>query len=113
MALDVRTAVTKYFTESGIAVPPKTQARTGMQTKDEKIQSAHPALQAMLPRLAQLGGREWRPVFQGRDEAEKFIENYARREVGPELQLHGVWAIDHADLTNSRLHAWSVVEYIN
>ncbi len=84
-----------------------------MDTKNEKIQSVHPALQAMLPRLAQLGGRDWRPVFQERDEAERFINNYEKREVGPALHVHGVWRIDHADLTNSSLVGWSVTEHLN
>jgi len=84
-----------------------------METKTEKIQSVHPALQAMLPKLAQSMAREWRPIFPDREEAEDFIAKFQKREVGPALGLNPVWAIDHADLTRSRVVGWSVTEYIS
>lgn len=82
-----------------------------METND-KIQSPHAALQAMLPRILQTKP-EWRPVFEARQLAEAFLQRQASEAGAPEFHLHAVWAIDHSDLTKSRVVGWSVIEHLN
>jgi hypothetical protein len=76
-------------------------------------QSIHPALQAMLPRIGQYTAHEWRPIFKEREEAEEFLVKMRKEEGHEGLELNAVWAINHIDLTGSRIVGWSVVELIN
>lgn len=88
-----------------------TQAIYIMESND-KIQSPHAALQAMLPRILQTKP-EWRPVFEARQLAEAFLQRHETQPGGPDLDLHAVWAIDHSDLGESHVVGWSVTEHLN
>lgn len=80
---------------------------------NEKIQSQHGELQAMLPRILQTTP-EWRPVFQSRDTAEAFLKRKAGQgDDDVDLHLHAVWAIDHSDLASSQVVGWSITEFMN
>ncbi len=79
---------------------------------NEKIQSPHGELQAMLPQILQTTP-EWRPVFQSREMAEAFIERQVESGEFDELYLHAVWAVDHSDLASSEVVGWSVTESLN
>jgi len=80
---------------------------------NEKIQSPHGELQAMLPRILQTTP-DWRPVFQSRDMAEAFLRRQAGEgDHGADMQLQAVWAIDHSDLGSSKVVGWSVTEFLN
>ena len=79
---------------------------------NEKIQSPHGELQAMLPRILQTTP-DWRPVFQSREMAEAFIERQMESGESEALHLQAVWAIDHSDLASSEVAGWSVTETLN
>lgn len=80
---------------------------------EEKITSPHAELQSLLPRLGAVSpSANWRPAFEEREEAENLIAAAASDE-DRELFLNPVWAIDHADLTNSQVVGWSVTENVN
>jgi len=76
-------------------------------------QSVHPALQAMLPRIAQHMAHEWRPIFEERDDAIRFLENLNEDDETANFGLNPVWAINHIDLTGSRIVGWSVIPLSN
>jgi len=80
-----------------------------METND-KIQSPHAALQAMLPRILQTTPK-WRPVFQDRDTAQEFVRHNEGDDEA--LFLRAVWAIDHSDLGSSHVVGWSVTGHLN
>lgn len=72
--------------------------------------SPYPALQAVLPRLAALNpNHTQRPVFDERGKAELYIDVQA--EEGEEYALIPVWGINHTDLQESTIEAWSVTKY--
>ena len=76
-------------------------------------QSVYPALQAMLPRIAQHMAHEWRPIFEERDDALRFVETLNSEDDSAKFGLNPVWAINHIDLTGSRIVGWSVVPAAN
>lgn len=75
------------------------------------VRSLHPALQAMLPRIAQHMAHEWRPIFDEKEEAENFLKKIQNDDLS--FEVNPVWAINHIDLTSSRIVGWSVTQEIN
>lgn len=80
---------------------------------EEKLQSPHAALQAVLPRLSTIGPRShWRPAFRERDQAERLIAVAATVD-GRDLHLSPIWSVNHDDLVGSTIIGWSVAEDVN
>lgn len=77
-----------------------------------KIQSPHPSLQAILSNLRTLSeeNQRARPIFDNRAKAQLFIDIQGR-DGRAKLWLTPVWRIDHDDLTNSEIQAWSVTRF--
>lgn len=76
-------------------------------------QSVHPALQAMLPRIAQHMAHEWRPIFEEQEDAIRFLEKLNSDDADANFGLNPVWAINHIDLASSRIVGWSVIPLSN
>jgi hypothetical protein len=54
---------------------------------------------------------EWRPIFDEKEEAENFLKKIQNDDLS--FELNPVWAINHIDLTSSRIVGWSVTQEIN
>ena len=76
------------------------------------VQSPHPALQALLPRLSSIGaGSNTRPVFDDPEEVQEYLHKH---EDEPEkFHVVPVWAINHKDLTSSEIVNWSYRRWLN
>ncbi len=75
-----------------------------------RLQSPYPALQAVLPKLANLSPSKVKgPVFRQREEAEFFIRNVSNKS--EHRVLIPVWVIDHNDLRNSKILSWSFTRH--
>ncbi len=75
-----------------------------------RLQSLYPALQAVLPKLANLSPSKVKgPVFRQREEAEFFIRNVSKQSENK--VLIPVWIIDHNDLRNSKILSWSITRH--
>ena len=75
--------------------------------EENDTQSPHASLQALLPRLGLASPRRvTRPVFDTRQEAEKYVAFL--RQQGGDAVLAPVWTIDHDALDRSDVVAWSV-----
>ena len=88
-------------------------SRTAHSTSshDGPVQSPHPDLQALLPRLATIGPNfAQRPLFDDLSEAQERLE-----DMGAQATFHivPVWAINHNDLTSSRVVNWTFVRHVN
>lgn len=84
---------------------PQAEAR-----QHSRLQSPYPALQAVLPKLANLSPSKVKgPVFRQREEAEFFIRNISNKS--DSRILIPVWVIDHNDLRNSKILSWSITRH--
>ena len=80
---------------------------------EEKFSSPHASLQSVLSQLGRLSPRNRpAPLFQTRDTAERVIAVSATT-AGTDVSLTPVWGIDHDDLANSEIVAWSVTNALN
>lgn len=77
-----------------------------------RVSSPHPALQALLPRLGSIGtNSDSRPVFEEPEEVEAYLQKH---EDDPEkFHIVPVWAINHKDLTSSKVVNWSYRRWLN
>lgn len=76
---------------------------------EDKITSPHGDLQAMLSQLGRLSPRRRvAPAFTDRQAAEQIVAVTATAAQSP-LALAPVWAINHDDLVDSEIVAWTVV----
>ncbi len=75
------------------------------------IQSPHPGLQAILPRLRSIGPRhKHRPVFDSRSEVRDYLKE---RESSDAVHIVPVWAIDHSDLMRSEIVNWTFAPHLH
>ncbi len=77
----------------------------------DPVQSPHPDLQAVLPRLATVGPHfQQRPLFDDLGEAQEHLEDMGAQAT---YKVVPVWAINHNDLTSSQVVNWTFVRYVN
>lgn len=89
-----------------------TSLKTVDAPREHKIQSPHPALQALLPRLAALSpSRRQRQLFRTREDAQKHLAELLAQPLTLLPQITPVWGIDHNDLGNSKPVGWSISEF--
>lgn len=88
---------------------PNTSVRPQIR-QPARLQSLYPALQAVLPKLANLSPSKIKcPVFRQREEAEFFIRNISNKSES--RILIPIWIIDHNDLRNSKILNWSITRH--
>lgn len=75
------------------------------------VQSPHPALQAVLPRLSSIGtSSDERPIFDDPAEVHAYLEE---RGESDDHHVVPVWSINHTDLTNSEVVNWTYRKWLN
>ncbi len=87
------------------------QSQSDFDISTPPVQSPHPGLQALLPRLRSIGpGDTHKPVFDTQAEVRQFL---ADRDPVDEVFIVPVWAINHADLRRSEVVNWTFARHVH